>query len=164
MFKPASLLPVLFFAGLLFVMDALIVNVVFFSLLVGIPLVVVGLPLLLLKRDGRRQGLGIIGIFAGVLVMVVVMVKVNAYVAPLHADRLIVAIESYRAATGVYPKELDDLVPKFIDHVPRAQYTLGGRFWYSGGGTAEPPKLWYNPHQMDHRIYRFETKDWGYLG
>jgi hypothetical protein len=29
--------------------------------------------------------------------------------------------------------------------------------------TAEPPMLWYNPHGMDHRIYRFNTKDWGYL-
>jgi hypothetical protein len=96
--------------------------------------------------------------------MVVVMVNVNAYIAPLHANRLIEAIESYRAATGVYPKKLDDLVPKFIDHVPYAQYTLGGIFWYTGGGTAEPPMLWYNPHGMDHRIFRFKTKDWGYLG
>jgi hypothetical protein len=55
-------------------------------------------------------------------------------------------------------------VPTFIDHVPCAQYTLGGIFWYTGGGTAEPPMLWYNPHGMDHRIYRFKTKDWGYLG
>lgn len=96
--------------------------------------------------------------------MVVVMVNVNEYVAPLHADRLIVAIESYRAATGLYPKKLDDLVPRFIDHVPWAQYKFGGRFWYALGGSAEPPMLWYNPHGMDHRIYRFVTKDWGYLG
>ena len=164
MFKPASLLPVLFFAGLLFVMDALLVNTVFLSLLVGIFQVVVGLPLLFLKQDGRRQRLRNIGTFVGVLVMVVVMVNVNAYIAPLHADRLIEAIESYRAATGVYPKKLDDLVPKFIDHVQYAQYTLDGIFWYTGGGTAEPPMLWYNPHGMDHRIYRFKTKDWGYLG
>jgi hypothetical protein len=164
MFKPASLRPVLFFAGLLFVMDALLVNVVFLSLLVGIFQVVVGLPLLFLKQDGRRQRLRNIGIFVGVLVMVVVMVNVNAYIAPLHADRLIEAIDSYRAATGVYPKKLDDLVPQFIDHVPYAQYTLGGNFVYTGGGTAEPPRLWYNPHGMDHRIYDFKTKDWGYLG
>jgi hypothetical protein len=52
MFKPANLLPVLFFAGLLFVMDALVVNLVFLSLLVGIFQVVVGLPLLFLKQDG----------------------------------------------------------------------------------------------------------------
>ena len=100
----------------------------------------------------------------GVIVVVIVMVNVNEYIAPLHADQIIVAIESYRAATGVYPKELDDLVPKFIDYVPRAQYTLGGRFWYMHGGTAEPPLFWYNPHGMDHRTYYFETKDWGYLG
>ena len=163
MFKPASLLPVLIVASLLFVMDALMMNVVGFSLLVGIFQVVVGLPLLFLKQDGRRQRLRNIGIFLGVLVMVVVMVNVNAYIAPLHADRLIEAIESYRAANGVYPQKLDDLVPKFIDHVPYAQYTIGGIFWYTGGGTAEPPMLWYNPHQMDHRNYSFETKDWVYL-
>jgi hypothetical protein len=164
MFKPTSLLPVLIVASLVFVMDALIVNVAFFSLLVGIFQVVVGLPLLFLTQDGRRQRLRNIGIFLGVLLMVVVMVNVNAYTAPLHADRLIEAIESYRAATGVYPKKLDDLVPKFIDHVPYAQYTIGGNFWYTGGGTAELPMLWYNPHGMDHRIYHFKTKDWGYVG
>jgi hypothetical protein len=164
MFKPASLLPVLSFAGLLFVMDALMVNAVFLSLLVGIFQVVVGLPLVFLKQDGRRQRLRNIAIFVCVLALVRVMVNVNAYIAPLHADRLIEAIESYRTATGVYPKTLDNLVPKFIDRVPCAQYTLGGIFWYANGGTAEPPTLWYNPHGMDHRIYRFKTKDWGYLG
>jgi hypothetical protein len=81
----------------------------------------------------------------------------------LHAHRLIEAIESYRTATGVYPQQLDDLLPKFIDHVPYAQYTILGMFWYVGGGKAEPPMLWYNPHGMDHRIYHFKTKDWGYL-
>ena len=153
MFKPASLHPVLFFAGLLFVMDALVVNVVCLSLLVGIFQVVVGLPLLFLKQDGRRQRLRNIGIFVGVLVMVVVMVNVNAYIAPLHADRLIEAIESYRAATGVYPKKLDDLVPKFIDHVPWAQYTLGGNFcvhgrWYSRASHALVQSSWNGPSHL----------------
>jgi hypothetical protein len=162
-FKPAGLAAVVIVASLLFVMDALIVNVVFLSLLVGIFQVVVGLPLLYLK-DGRRQRLRNIGIFLGVLLMVVVMVNVNAYIAPLHADRLIKAIENYRAANGVYPQQLDDLVPKFIDHVPCAQYTIGGVFFYVRAGVKEPPMLWYNPHGMDHRTYYFETKDWHYLG
>ena len=140
------------------------VNAVFLSLLVGIFQVVVGLPLWFLKQDGRRQRLRNIGIFLGVLLMVVVMVKVNAYIAPLHAHRLVEAIETYRSATGVYPQKLDDLVPQFIDHVPYAQYTLGGFFYYVWRGKAEPPMLWYNPHGMDHSIYDFKTKDWGYLG
>lgn len=161
--KPASLPAVAIVASLLFVSDALICNLPGYSLLVGIFQVVVGLPLLRLK-DGRRQRLRNISIFLGVIGMVVVMGKVNAYIAPLHADRLIKAIESYRAANGVYPQQLDDLVPKFIDHVPFAQYTLLGQFWYVRGGTKEPPILWYNPHGMDHRTYYFETKDWHYLG
>jgi hypothetical protein len=164
MFKPSSLLSVLIVASLFFFFDAVMMNVVCLSLLGGIVQVMVGLPLLFLKQEERRQRLRNIGIFLGVLVMVVVMVNVNAYIAPLHADRLIEAIESYRAATGVYPKKLDDLVPKFIDHVPYAQYTIGGIFWYTGGGTTEPPTLWYNPHGMDHHTYYFKTKDWHYLG
>ncbi len=164
MFQPASLRAVVFVSGLFFVMDALIVNAVMLSLLAGIFQGVVGLPLCFLKQDDRRQRLRNVGIFGGLLVAVVVMTKVNAQITPLHANQLIEAIESYRAATGVYPKKLDDLVPEFIDHVPCAQYTLGGIFWYSGGGTVEPPMFWYNPHGGDHRIYRFKTKDWGYVG
>ncbi len=162
-FKPASLTQVLIFAGLVFVMDALLVNVVFLSLFVGIFQVVVGLPVLFLNRDDRRQRLRNISLLMGVVVMVVVLVKVNAYVPRLHADRLIEAIEKYRAATGVYPKKLDDLVPKFIEHVPCAQYKFDGGFHYVSGGTADPPMFWYNPHGMDHRGYRFETRDWFYL-
>ena len=122
------------------------------------------LPLLVLKKHERKQGFLNIGVFFGVFVMVVAMVKVNAYIAPLRADRIIAAVENYRKATGVYPKTLKDLVPEFIDQVPCAQYTFGGNFQYTGGGTSEPPTLWYNPHGMDHRIYNFKTKNWGYLG
>jgi hypothetical protein len=161
-FQPAGLPAVLIVASLLFFMDALIVNAVFLSLLVGIFQVVVGIPLLYLK-DGRHQRLRNISILLGVFATVIIAVNVNAYVAPLHADRLIKAIESYRAANGIYPQKLDDLVPKFVDHVPHAQYTLGGVFFYVRGGTKEPPMLWYNPHGMDHRTYHFETKDWNYL-
>lgn len=164
MYKPDSLLPVLFVAGLLFVMDALVVNAVLLSLLVVVLQVVVGLPFLFLKREGRRQVIRAFGVFVGALVTVVVMVNVNASIAPARADRLIKSIENYRAATGIYPKQLDDLVPRFIDKVPCAQYTIGGKFYYMRGGTAEPPMFWYNPHGMDHRIYHFKTKNWGYLG
>ena len=153
MFKPASLRSVLIVAGLLFFFDALTMNLIFLSLPVGIFQVVVGLPLSFLKQDGRRQRLRNIGILLGVLVMVVGMVNLNAYIAPLHADRLIKAIESYRAATGVYPHKLDDLVPKFIDHVPYAQYTIGGIFYYTDGGEggASPALVqssWNGPSQL----------------
>ncbi|MEN6457662.1 MAG: hypothetical protein ABFC63_01920 [Thermoguttaceae bacterium] len=164
MLKPASLPAVLVVASLLFVMDALMVNVVFLSLLTAIFQLVVGLPLLYLRQDERRKRLRNVCIFLGTFVMAVAMVNVNAYIAPLHADRLIKAIESYRAANGVYPQKLDDLVPTFIDHVPYAQYTIMGVFFYVRGGTKEPPVLWYNPHGMDHRTYYFKTKDWHYLG
>ena len=162
--KPGRLFPVLFFSGCLFVMDALVVNAVFLSLFFGIIVMVVELPMIFLKPDGRRQRVRNIGIFGYALIMVVILVNVNAYIAPLRAHRLIDAIERYRGANGVYPKKLDDLVPKFIDHVPTAQYTFLGQFWYVRGGTAEPPMFWYNPHGMDHRTYNFETKTWGYLG
>jgi hypothetical protein len=98
-----------------------------------------------------------------VLALVIAMVNVNARIAPLRAQRLADAIESYRAATGDYPQKLDDLVPKFIDHVPRAQYTLGGEFFYVRVTPTDEPVLMYNPHGMDHRIYDFKSKRWTHL-
>lgn len=163
MFKPADLPRVLILAAFVFLTDALGVNVVFLSWFVGAFLVMVGLPLLFLMTEGRRLRLRNIAILAAAIVAAVVLVNVNARVAPSRADRLVRAVENYRAEVGVYPKKLDDLVPKFIDRVPCAQYTLGGDFHYLRGGTTDPPMLWYNPHQMDHRGYQFDEKRWWYL-
>ena len=60
MFKPSSLLSVLIVASLFFVFDALMMNVVFLSLLAGIVQAVVGLPLLF-----RDQGLALLGLIGG---------------------------------------------------------------------------------------------------
>jgi hypothetical protein len=153
-------------AAFLFALDALVLNAVCFSLICGLFVVMVGVPLSFIKRHEafRRQTLIDIAIYLLVsLVPVIVMVNVNAHVAHARAERLIAAIECCRTATGAYPRELADLVPEFIDRVPRAQYTLIGSFSYVYWGTEKPPSLWYNPHAMDHRIYDFKTKKWGYL-
>ena len=149
--KPSRLRPVLFFAGLLFVMDALIMHLVFLSLLVGTFQVVVGLPLLFLKQD-RRQRLRNTAILVGVLVMVVVLVKVNAYVAPLHADRLIEAIvRVIRAATGVYPK--NSMISCRNSSTTCAMRSVHTRRHFHCCTPAvvqqSTPTLWYNPHGMD---------------
>ena len=162
--KP-SLAGVTAVAAVVFVIDALVLNCVFFSLLPPVIGLLVARPLSFLKRfrPQRRHILGSIGIFLGALALVVAMGYVNARIGPSHAQRLIDAIENYRAATGVYPQKLDDLVPKFIDHVPYAQYKLIGQFYYVRGAPTEA-LLWYNPHGMDHRGYNFKTKRWGYAG
>lgn len=38
-----------------------------------------------------------------------------------NAGRIIEACEEYRSARGVYPQKLDQLVPQFLEHVPRAK-------------------------------------------
>jgi hypothetical protein len=161
-----SLLPAILLATLVFTGDVLLVNVVSFSAVVVVFNVAVSLPLSFLKRyrSRRRHVYRTLAIYLGTLALVVVMVEVNEHVAPLRAQRLVDAIESYRAATGIYPKKLDDLVPDHIDRVPCAQYTLGGVFYYFHGGTEEPPIFFCNPHFMDHRGYDFKTKKWTYLG
>ena len=164
--RDPSLIGVMAVATILFALDGLVVNVVFFSILPVVIELLVLLPLSFLKRYKplRRHRLKSIGVFLGALALVIVMVNVNARIAPLRAQRLIDAIESYRAATGDYPQKLDDLVPKFIDGVPRAQYTLGGEFFYLRLAPTEPPTLRYNPHGMDHCIYFFKDKRWTYMG
>ena len=91
---------------------------------------VIGLPLSILEQDRRLQRRRNIGIFLGVLVMIVVMVNVNAYIAPLHVSG---SSRQSRLSGGKWgmPKKLDDLVPESIDHVPYARHKFLGIFWYA---------------------------------
>lgn len=51
-----------------------------------------------------------------------------------NASRIIAACEQFHAANGKYPAALDDLVPHYLDRVPRAKFCLaafGGEFRYT---------------------------------
>jgi len=45
-------------------------------------------------------------------------------IAEANADRVIKACQEFRAAHGDYPGQLDELVPDYLDSMPRAKYCL----------------------------------------
>ena len=159
-----SILPSIIFATILFCFDALMMNFVLWLWLAVVWQVLVAVVFLFLNQNEsvRRHRLRKIVVYSLAALLAPGVVRVNEHVAPLHAQRLINAVEDYRATTGAYPKKLEDVVPEFIDKVPRPQYTLGSMFFYVEG-LSRGPVLWYNPHGMDHRRYHFTTKEWTYL-
>ncbi len=144
--------------------DAFLMNFVFLSALLAVWQALVVLPLSFLKRneETRSQRLRNVGISLGTMLVVCALVILNGHIAPLRADRLIDAIETYRRENGAYPEQLESLVPRYIDRIPTAQYTIMGEFHYQPHVDPEPI-LWYNPHGMDHRLYKFGSKTWHYL-
>lgn len=118
-------------------------------------------------RSGiQRPGLGVAA--ARVLIPIVTFLLVDANcslqrtIAMGNAERLIEACERYRQANGAYPERLAELVPRYLNAIPRAKYCcFQGEFWYIG--APRPLLLWYEVPPFGRRIYNFERGDWGYL-
>ena len=84
-------------------------------------------------------------------------------VAEANSRRVVAACEEYHAADGRFPKNLNELVPRYLNSIPRAKYCLGppSEFAYS---NLETPMLYWQvlpPHLR--KIYNFHTRSWSYL-
>jgi hypothetical protein len=80
-----------------------------------------------------------------------------------NAERVIEACERYREAHGAYPERLSELVPRYLNSVPRAKYCCSwGEFRYFEGPPAHM-LLWYEIPPFGRRIYNFERGAWRYL-
>jgi len=88
--------------------------------------------------------------------------SVQRTIAMGNAERVIEACERYREANGAYPERLGELVPRYLNSVPRAKYCCSwSEFWYFG--APRPLLLWYEIPPFGRRIYNFERGDWGYI-
>lgn len=123
----------------------------------------------LLKSAIHRPGWGLalvrIGIPALTLGLVMANNAVQLRIAEGNAQRVVAACEAYHAASGRFPKKLDELVPQYMSSVPVAKYTMGpwGRFVYSNGGSGKPMLFWYVVPPYYRRSYDFETRRWRYF-
>jgi hypothetical protein len=121
----------------------------------------------LLKNAIERPGWGLalvrIGIPALTLGLVSANNAVQLRVAEANAQRVVAACEEYHAANGRFPKNLDELVPQYMNSVPFAKYCLlqPSRFDYHNFGT--PMLVWQVVPPYYRKIYNFETRGWSYL-
>lgn len=75
-----------------------------------------------------------------------------------HAAIIIQACERYRTDNGTYPKELPDLVPRYLSAVPRAKYSLESNFIYSSSDETTHLMFWKD--LLHPRFYDFREQLW----
>ncbi len=145
--------------------DAFVLNQGGISALVGIGLVLIGLPLAILRRPHslRAARLRNLGIYAVAILMVFALNAANNRLAHHRAEALITAIKSFHQKYHRYPERLDNLAPEFVEQVPLAKYTLflNNFFYYGGEGEASLFYVSFPP--FGRPIYQFPKDEWGYI-
>ena len=153
-------------ASAVFVLDAYLFNqgvIAMAFLLLVAPIILIKAVFAWKNTALRKRRLAAAGIYAVMAVMVLIYIQVNNRRAGRKADLLIAACEEYRAVHTIYPEELVDLVPDFIDRIPIAKYAYAtGQFHYAS--RKDSHLLWYVSFPpFGKRVYRFETEKWGFL-
>ena len=100
-------------------------------------------------RNQRLRNLAVY-LSAAVLVWAVYVDRIG--IAKSRGQALVSAIQSFRAENRTYPGSLEELVPKYIDHVPSAVF---GRFYYLNGAQGPLFFYWTFP-PFGRRGYCFE--------
>ena len=152
----------LIIAGGLFILDAFVFNQGIIAL-VTIPVIIIMLLITLIFKKYRakyKKRLVVIGIYLVMSVMIIASIRVNNKIAENRGEMLIEHCENYKAKYGSYPGALSDLVPEYIEKIPRAKYALQyNDFKY----TANQNKhlLMYVAFPPHGRVYYcFEEGEW----
>jgi hypothetical protein len=153
-------------ASAVFVLDAYLFNqgvIAMVFLLLVAPTTLIRAFLAWKNTALRRRRLAAAAVYFIMAVMVLAYIQANNRRASRKADLLIAACEEYRAVHTIYPEKLADLVPDFIEKIPKAKYAYAtGQFCYVS--RKDTHMLWYVSFPpFGKRIYRFETKKWGFL-
>ena len=164
--KEANMKKTIIIAAAVFILDAYFLNqgfiaVLFLTLVAPITLIS---ALFAWKNTGtRKRRLSGAGIYFIMAVAVLAYIQLGNSRAGKKAEVLIAACEEYRTVHIAYPESLTDLVPDFIDKIPKAKYAYAaGQFHYVS--RKDSHLLWYVLFPpFGKKVYSFETKEWGFL-
>ena len=116
-----------------------------------------------IQRPGWRVALLRIAIPALTLGLVRANEAVQYRIGKANAPRIIAACEEFHAASGKFPKTLDELVPRYMPSIPRAKYCVAyGEFSY-WNNEGRPILVWCVIPPFGRKIYDFEERRWGYI-
>ncbi|WP_068420408.1 hypothetical protein [Planctomyces sp. SH-PL62] len=150
-------------AGVLLVWDGAFFGTFLFSMLICPIWFLVSLVKNAIQRPGWGLALVRIGIPALTLGLLKANDAVQLRVAEVNAQRIVAACEEYHDDNGRFPKNLDELVPQYLNSVPAAKYCMGppGSFAYYNSGT--PLLVWQVVPPYYRKIYNFDRRSWSYL-
>ena len=93
--------------------------------------------------------LGIFGIF-----------EFNSQMGQKNAEAIIKAINTYYADTGVYPENLNQLIPIYLENIPGCAYRLMESEFRYFSDQGDPNLLWAVAPPFGRRIYYFKNAQW----
>jgi hypothetical protein len=139
-----------------------------FAVLLGAILILVYLPRSLLAKKYaacRKERLIRFAIYLSALGLFFGLIPINKKIADERAERIIAAVENYKATTGKYPDRLDQLAPQFIAEIPaKARISFADiGFRYHAGNEGRPTLMYLAMPPFGRRIYSFATKSWGFI-
>lgn len=137
-----------------------------FVALLGVAMLLMGGLVALLRRR-RPMALNRLlraGIYLGLGLLSALTNRFQLAVSHRRAEQIVAACQRYRAERGVYPNQLEDLVPGFLPAVPPANVALMPTSFHYSFRPKEPdavPWLWYHDFPGGARIsYNFGTGRW----
>ena len=131
--KPKTLIWSIIGASTLFIVDSFVLEAPYFFILVLIGLVFFWIPSILFslkKSDELKFKIGRVLIYAIMAISTKALFDFNNKLAEERAKIIISALDSYLQKENRYPGELQELVPEFLDSIPKPK--IGpGKYFYS---------------------------------
>jgi hypothetical protein len=115
-----------------------------------------------IKRPGWLLGFFRVAIPALTLGTVLANNAAQYRVAGANAPRIVKACEAFHVDNGTFPRSLDELVPRYMQSIPRAKYcAIYGEFIYLNYGS--PMLIWYAVPPFGRMVYSFNERRWNYI-
>jgi len=86
--------------------------------------------------------------------------NLNLKMGASNADRIIDAVETFYRDQNRFPEKLEELVPAYLDSVPRAAVRFNAnayRYWQEGD---RPQLLWVKVPPYLRAVYDFRSQEW----
>jgi len=131
--KPKTLIWSIIGASTLFIVDSFVLGAPYFFIIVLIGLVFFWIPSILFslkKPDELKFKIGRALIYAIMAISTKALFDFNNILAEERAEIIISALDTYLRKENSYPNELQELVPEYLDSIPKPK--IGpGKYYYS---------------------------------
>lgn len=121
------------------------------------------LVLILIKFNDKpllKKSLVCFGVFLALALVSWWFPYFNNKLADSNGKVIVKALESYKNEKGKYPASLEDLVPKYIDSLPRAKYTFLWKDFY----WVDNNLVYVNDAPVNLMKYDFNSSRWTWTG
>jgi hypothetical protein len=88
---------------------------------------------------------------------------VQSKIARANAEKIVAACEQYRTRSGRFPQTLDELVPNYLQFIPRSKYCLIWDNYQYFNNNGSPMLVWVDIPPFGRPTYDFQNRQWGYV-